>query len=91
MVGERIFLDRKLSLLRMSICISGFVTIADKRMDSEIIVWYNLYSFFDIFFRRLCMLIRDCISKEMIKFNERKNIFRYFNSMNSLKSVMIIL
>lgn len=91
MVGERIFLDRKRSLLRMNICISGFVTIADKRIDSEIIVWYNLYSFFDIFFCRLCMLIRDCISKEMIKFNERKNIFRYFNSMNSLISVMIIL
>lgn len=33
-----------MSLLRMSICISGFATIVDKRMDSEIIVWYNLYS-----------------------------------------------
>lgn len=70
MVGERIFLDRisvTNEYLYLRFC-------DDKRMDSEIIVWYNLYSFFDIFFCRLCMLIRDCISKEMIKFNERKYI-----------------
>lgn len=47
MVGERIFFGRKTNVsvtneyLYLRFCDS---TIVDKRMDSEIIVWYNLYS-----------------------------------------------
>lgn len=73
----------------MSISISGLVTIADKRMDSEI-VWYNLYSCHSIgknilqyfFFYLLRVIGLEIVflksPLDKVKWDERKNIFYNF-------------